>query len=315
MSISRSNLWKKRLGDYVVNPYVGCEHGCYHCYCPAMPGVKFFNGGHSQQEWGKYLYPKNGFLPKLQTAIRRHKNSGSPWGQGKVLMSFLTDCYTPAESQHQLTRQALIMMLEAGLQVRVQTRSGLVERDIDILRSHRDQVIVGTSIPYLDDRLARVLEPKASSPSRRMKMLAKMFENDIPVYLAVAPFLPFHGEDDLEEIISSVAAFSPTEVFDEVVNPMDDNLGMMNRALIAANRTERIEDYRDDWPRFTVDHLRNFLHVCEKYGVNGIAWPSPKLANSKVLAETDRQFLKEWLPSPGDGNLASQGMIFDQGFL
>src|SRR5439155_15927762 len=44
--INSSELWKKRLGDWVVTPYVGCEHGCFHCYCPAMPGVKFFNHGY-----------------------------------------------------------------------------------------------------------------------------------------------------------------------------------------------------------------------------------------------------------------------------
>jgi len=52
-AINPSQLWKKRLGDWVLNPYVGCEHGCFHCYCPAMPGVKFMNHGHSQREWGK----------------------------------------------------------------------------------------------------------------------------------------------------------------------------------------------------------------------------------------------------------------------
>jgi len=61
-AISPSQLWKKRLGDWVLNPYIGCEHGCYHCYCPAMPGVKFANRGHTQREWGKYLFPKPGLV-------------------------------------------------------------------------------------------------------------------------------------------------------------------------------------------------------------------------------------------------------------
>lgn len=44
-AINPSKLYKKRLGDHVVNPYLGCEHACAHCYCPAMPGVWAHNGG------------------------------------------------------------------------------------------------------------------------------------------------------------------------------------------------------------------------------------------------------------------------------
>jgi DNA repair photolyase len=67
-ALSKSQLWKKRLGDWVVNPYVGCEHGCLHCYCPAMPGVKFRNGGRAQSEWGSYLLPKEGVVEALRRA-------------------------------------------------------------------------------------------------------------------------------------------------------------------------------------------------------------------------------------------------------
>src|SRR5664280_1699874 len=68
--INPSGLWKKRLGDWVINPYVGCEHGCFHCYCPAMPGVKFNNDGHRQQDWGKYLLPKHGIVEALREQLQ-----------------------------------------------------------------------------------------------------------------------------------------------------------------------------------------------------------------------------------------------------
>src|SRR5690349_14915710 len=70
-ALNPSNLWKKRLGDWVINPYVGCEHGCFHCYCPAMPGVRFNNQGHKQTEWGQYLYPKTGIVQALRKQLRR----------------------------------------------------------------------------------------------------------------------------------------------------------------------------------------------------------------------------------------------------
>lgn len=162
-AINPSQLWKKRLGDWVLNPYVGCEHGCFHCYCPAMPGVKFMNHGHSQREWGKYLYPKPGLVEALRDQLRNFtpdRAKRTEWGDGWILMSFLTDCYTPSEAKHKLTRQCLQLLLEAGHKVRVQTRSVLVERDFDLLAAHADRVLLGTSLPHLDDKLARALEPR-----------------------------------------------------------------------------------------------------------------------------------------------------------
>src|ERR1041385_8063172 len=100
VAISESALWKKRLGDWVINPYVGREHGCAHCYCPNMPGVKFHNDNHSQEDWGRYLIPKKGIVAALEKQLKRfppHKAQCTEWGDGWVLMSFLKDCYTPAE--------------------------------------------------------------------------------------------------------------------------------------------------------------------------------------------------------------------------
>ena len=134
-AINPSGLWKKRLGDWVLNPYVGCEHGCYHCYCPAMPGVKFNNHGHKPSEWGTYLYPKVGIVDALRQQLRSFtpdKAKRTEWGDGWVLVSFLTDCYTPTEAKLKLTRQCLELLLEAGHKVRIQTRSALVERDFDL---------------------------------------------------------------------------------------------------------------------------------------------------------------------------------------
>ena len=95
--ISESKLWKKRLGDWVMNPYVGCEHGCKHCYCPTMPGVKFTNGGRSQEEWGSYIIPKENLISRLKTELKTFnpQKNATPWGRGNILLSFLTDCYSP----------------------------------------------------------------------------------------------------------------------------------------------------------------------------------------------------------------------------
>lgn len=302
-AISPSKLWKKRLGDWVINPYVGCEHGCKHCYCPAMPGVKFFNGKRSQAEWGEYLLPKEGIVEALRRQLRKFtpaKAKRTEWGDGWVLMSFMTDCYTPAEAKLRLTRQCLELLLEAGHKVRIQTRSALVERDFDLLAAHRDRVLLGTSLPYLDDVLARVLEPRASGPSRRLKMLQKASEAGLQTYVAIAPFMPWQDTDDLLIICRRIweAGVRPRETFCEVLNPKGVNLAMMQEALredarVAAPVQQALREYdQERWARCTYDVLKFGSAMLNRF----IGWPDTGRAWRKYLATEEVSFLEGMLP-------------------
>jgi DNA repair photolyase len=296
--ISLSQLWKKRLGDWVINPYVGCEHGCSHCYCPAMPGVKFFNHGHTQRQWGTYLYPKIGIAAALRDQLRNFspdKAKRTDWGDGWVLMSILTDCYPPAEAKHRITRQCLQLLLEAGHKVRVQTRSVLVERDFDLLVAHKPQVLLGTSLPHLDDRLARWLEPRAASPTRRLQMLEKAAALDIPVYAAVAPFLPFHDLTTLEHVINAVQPLGPSEIFCEVLNPKGDNIAMMTDALKGEfpDFAARLAMYSNaQWAKFTLTVLAHGIGRSTRF----IPWPDTRRFWRKYLTQEHADFLETFLP-------------------
>jgi DNA repair photolyase len=304
--INPSGLWKKRLGDWVINPYVGCEHGCFHCYCPAMPGVKFNNNGHTQDEWGKYLIPKSGIIEALQTQLKRFtpdKARTTEWGDGWILMSFLTDCYTPAEAKLKLTRNCLQLLLEAGHRVRLQTRSSLVERDFDLLEAHRDQVLLGTSLPYLDDKLARVLEPRATAPTRRLKMLQKARRRGIQVYVAVAPFLPFHDGETMEAVLREVEPLDPREIFCEVLNPKGDNISMMCRALDRAypGQAERMRSYTpESWAQFTWKVLSLGMKRNDRF----IPWPDTQRFWKTHLNADQTAFLDAYLPPPSAGEPA-----------
>jgi DNA repair photolyase len=296
--ISKSKLWKKRLGDSVINPYVGCEHGCFHCYCPVMPGVKFFNHGHSQREWGTYLYPKAGIVEALREQLRNFtpdKANRTDWGDGWVLMSFLTDCYTPAEAKYRITRQCLKLLLEAGHRVRVQTRSVLVERDFDVLAAYKSQVLLGTSLPHLGDTLARCLEPRAAAPSRRLQMLEKAAAHGIPVYAAVAPFLPFHDLTILQRVISAVNPLQPREIFCEVLNPKGDNIAMMSAALTKEfpEHAASLNDYSSKhWAGFTWEVLSCGTQCSERF----VPWPDTGRRWRSHLRPEQREFLEAYLP-------------------
>ena len=294
--ISESKLWKKRLGDWVINPYVGCEHGCKHCYCPAMPGVKFNNEGRSQRDWGNYIIPKENLIPRLKSELKNfdpNKNA-TKWGKGKILISFLTDCYSPIEAKTKLTREILKLVLEAGHEVRIQTRSALVERDFDILKEYKDQVLLGTSLPYLDNALARVLVPRASLPTRRLQMLDRAVAQGIFVYVAIAPVMPFHNLAIVEDVLEKIAPLNPVEVFSEVLNPMDDNINIMNETLAKAYRKERISEFyrTNQWVRWTYEYLYGAYILGRNLGCNFICWPSPGSVKNP-LSNQEQQWLRK----------------------
>jgi len=297
LAISKSGLWKKRLGDYVINCYVGCEHGCRHCYCPAMPGVKFKNDHRTQEEWGEYLNPKFGIVEALKRQLRNftpEKAKLTEWGNGWVLMSFLTDPYTQSEAKHKLSRQCLQLFLEAGHKVRLQTRSGMVERDFDIITAHKGQILLGTSLPYLDDVLARTLEPRAPSPSRRIQMLHKARDAGIPTYVAVAPFMPFHGPETLYKVMEVVKPLVTNEIFCEVLNPKGSNLDMMYAVLGKfPDEAARMKAFtRDAWALFTWEILKLGITLDPRF----IPWPDTQRFWKKHLNAEQAAFLDIYLP-------------------
>ena len=210
-------------------------------------------------------------------------------------MSFLTDCYTPSEAKFNLTRQCLQLMLEAGHRIRLQTRSVLVERDFDLLKAYRDRVLLGTSLSHLDDRLARCLEPRAAAPTRRLRMLEKAVSLDIPVYVALAPFMPFHDHEVFERVVSAIAPLKPKQVFCEVLNPKGDNIGIMQEALSASfpQYADRLAHYTAEyWAKFTWRVLEHGLKQTKQF----IPWPDTRRLWRPHLTQQRADFLEKFLP-------------------
>jgi DNA repair photolyase len=263
-----------------------------------MPGVRFLNHGHTQKEWGTYLYPKIGIVEALRNQLRNFtpdKTIRTEWGNGWILMSFLTDCYTPSEARFKLTRQCLQLILEAGHKVRLQTRSVLVERDFDLLKDFKDQVLLGTSISHLDDNLARCLEPRAASPTRRLQMLEKAALLDIPIYLALAPFLPFHDLNVYDQVSAAIFPLKPKQVFCEVLNPKGDNIDMMHHALSQSypDYAKQLLRYTNEcWSQFTWDVLAHGLTHTKKF----IPWPDTRRLWRSHLSQERADLLESFLP-------------------
>src|SRR5438045_8875705 len=89
-------------------------------------------------------------------------------------------------------RRILEVLEQAGHPVGIVTKSALVTRDIDILArmAKRNLAKVALSVTTLDPKLARTMEPRASTPARRLEALRQLPEAGIPATEMVAPVMP-----------------------------------------------------------------------------------------------------------------------------
>ena len=178
--------------NFVINPYVGCVHGCVYCYARFM---KRFTG--HTEPWGTFLDVKAGAARILdkQLASRR-----KPLRE-EVFFCSVTDPYQPPERRYRQTRKILEVLLKHEVPVSILTKSDLVLRDIDLLRQFHGAT-VGLSFSTVDDRIARILEPRASPPSRRIRALRELRDAGIDTWAFLSPFLP--GVSDLDEEIAAL---------------------------------------------------------------------------------------------------------------
>jgi DNA repair photolyase len=174
---AKAILSTSKVHDYVINPYIGCQHACTYCYARFM---KRFTG--HKEPWGKFVDVKINAPHLLETEIKRKK-------RGSVWVSGVCDPYQPLEAKYRLSRRCLEILQEHGWPVIVQTRSPLILRDIDILKQARD-FEVGFTVTTTDDRIQKWFEPSAPSIKDRLNALDALHNAGIRTYAMIAPMLP-----------------------------------------------------------------------------------------------------------------------------
>jgi DNA repair photolyase len=119
-----------------------------------------------------------------------------------------TDPYQPIERRYRITRQILEVLSEFGHPVGIVTKSALVVRDLDILKpmAERGLVKVAVSVTSLDPKLARAMEPRASTPAKRLGALEILSAAGIPTVVMVAPIIPAVNDSEIEAILKSASA-------------------------------------------------------------------------------------------------------------
>jgi len=183
---SKAILSKSKVYPHAINPYTGCQHGCSYCYARFMKRVT----GH-KEPWGEFVDVKINAVQLLRKEIKKKK-------LGRVWISGVCDPYQPLEEKYRLTRQCLEILARNNWPVRIQTRSLLVLRDIDIMREFRD-IEVGLSVTTADEHIRRLFEPHAPPINDRIMALDDLHKAGIRTYAAIAPMLP--GAEGLVELL------------------------------------------------------------------------------------------------------------------
>ncbi len=191
--------------DRSVNPYRGCEHGCIYCF--ARPTHSYM-GLSSGLDFETKLFAKPE-APKL-LARELAKPGYKP---RTIAIGTNTDPYQPIEREWRIMRQILEVLDAANHPVAIVTKSALVLRDLDILSSMAERGLakVGLSVTTLDRKLARTMEPRASTPTKRLEAIKALSEAGIPTSVLVSPIIPALNDHEIERILDAAKAAGASE--------------------------------------------------------------------------------------------------------
>jgi len=185
--------------DRSINPYRGCEHGCVYCFARPTHAYLGLSPG---LDFESKLFMK----PNAPELLEREL-SAADYSPKSIAIGTNTDPYQPIERRYQIMRRILEVLDRAGHPVGIVTKSALVLRDLDILTrmAKRDLVKVAISVTTLDPKLARVMEPRAATPARRLGALRELVKAGVPASALVAPVIPAINDAEIERILEAIA--------------------------------------------------------------------------------------------------------------
>ena len=301
--------------DRSINPYKGCEHGCIYCYARPShafmglsPGLDFESRLFFKPEAARLLEQE---LTKPRYVCKRIHIGGN------------TDPYQPVERDLGSTRSILEVLQRFRHPFSIITKSVLITRDADILGAMgRDGLASAcVSITTLDRGLARAMEPRASTPAKRLEAISRLAEAGCPVTVGFAPVIPGLNDHELEAILEAAAKAGATSAM-YVTLRLPLEIKDLFREWLADARPERAarvmslvrqtrggRDYDPDWSQRMkgtgpVAELiaTRFAAAVKRYGLNAPRAPLDQ-TQFRVPASSRVQGDLFDLPSPiwGDG--------------
>ncbi|MBB3237882.1 PA0069 family radical SAM protein [Phyllobacterium endophyticum] len=191
--------------DRSINPYRGCEHGCVYCF--ARP-THTYMGLSAGLDFEAKLFAKPDAAKMLDKELSKPGYTAK-----SIAIGTNTDPYQPVEKKWRIMRDILQVLEAHQHPVGIVTKSALVMRDQDILARMAEKGLakVALSITTLDGKLARTMEPRASTPTRRLQALRSLSDAGIPVSVMVAPVIPGLNDHEIERILDSAHAMGALE--------------------------------------------------------------------------------------------------------
>ncbi|MBX9456707.1 MAG: PA0069 family radical SAM protein [Rhizobium sp.] len=186
--------------DRSINPYRGCEHGCIYCFARPTHAYMGLSAG---LDFEAKLFAKPDAAKLLERELSR-----PGYTPRTIAIGTNTDPYQPIEKEWRIMRQILEVLSAANHPVTVVTKSSLIMRDVDILASMAEKGLAkaAISVTTLDKKLARLMEPRASTPVRRLEALKALSEAGVPTAILASPMIPALNDHELERILDAGAA-------------------------------------------------------------------------------------------------------------
>jgi DNA repair photolyase len=241
--------------DQSINPYRGCEHGCFYCYARPTHAYQGLSAG---LDFESRLFVKDGAAALLEREL------ASPKYKPKVIaLGANTDAYQPIERQYRVTRAVLEVLAKARHPVGIVTKSNLVLRDLDLLAPMAADglVKVFVSVTTVDRALARRMEPRAPTPERRLEAIEKLAAAGVPVGVMAAPIIPAVNDGEIETILTRaysagareagyVALRLPLELRESFREWLAVNFpDKLKRAITLTQSMHGGKDYESQWGR------------------------------------------------------------------
>ncbi|MBX9452341.1 MAG: PA0069 family radical SAM protein [Mesorhizobium sp.] len=191
--------------DRSINPYRGCEHGCVYCF--ARP-THAFMGLSPGLDFEAKLFAKPDAARLLERELAK-----PGYEPRTIAIGTNTDPYQPIEKQWRIMREILEVLEAHNHPVGIVTKSALVTRDADILGRMAEKGLakVALSITTLDRKLARMMEPRAATPPKRLEALRTLADAGVPVSVMIGPVIPALNDQEIERILDSAQAAGARE--------------------------------------------------------------------------------------------------------
>lgn len=315
--VTKNGFVNKSLSMWACNIAMGCLHGCGFCYVPETWKNPVYdklreNGVEdADSQWGDYAFlrpwDENAFLASVRAAENTPVRKLNRDGNRAVMFCTTTDPYQVFkgpnaaelnERRSQMVRRAYeIIRDHSTINLRILTRSPLVRRDFELLRTLGDRVLLGMSIPTLNNGLAGIYEQYAPAPTQRLATLRAAHDAGLHVFVAVAPTYPECDEADMRATLTAIREVAPVTVFMEAINIRAENVDRIAALAREKGREVNVGVFRtkEAWFEYSMQQLFLVQRLANELGLGNRLhlWPDAGLkAHGRFLEMRRAEFLR-----------------------